>query len=121
PLCNVIGVTTAKAAATRGDFLRAILRGRQKAVAFMYAHPDDAAAIVADTYHLDPAVARHAIEDLVAKSASNTPYWGAGKFDFAGMDRIIAAQKIVGARNGDVDWWKIVDAQFLPDDQKPAR
>ena len=47
--------------------------------------------------------------DLIAKSASNTPYWGAGKFDFAGMDRMIAAQKIVGALTGDVDWSKIVD------------
>jgi NitT/TauT family transport system substrate-binding protein len=121
PLCNVIGVTTVKAAAARGDFLRAILRGRQKAVAFMYAHPDDAAAIVAEAYHLDLAVARHAIGDLVAKSASNTPYWGGGKFDFAGMDRMIAAQKIVGALTGDVDWSKLADPQFLPDDQKPAR
>ena len=121
PLCNVIGVTTAKAAAARGDFLRAILRGRRKAVEFMYAHPDDAAAIVADAYRLDPAVARHAIEDLVAKSASNTPYWGTGRFDFAGMDRMIAAQKIVGALSGEIDWSKLVDPQFLPDDQKPAR
>jgi NitT/TauT family transport system substrate-binding protein len=121
PLCNVIGVTTAKAAAARGDFLRAILRGRRKAVDYMYAHPDDAAAIVADAYRLDPAVARHAIEDLVAKSASNTPYWGTGRFDFGGMDRMIAAQKIVGALSGDVDWSKLVDPQFLPDDQKPAR
>ncbi len=118
PLCNVIGVTTVKAAEARGDFLRAILRGRRKAVEYMYAHPDDAAAIVAEAYHLDPAVARHAIGDLVAKSASNTPYWGAGKFDFAGMDRMIAAQKIVGALSGDVDWSKLVDPQFLPDDQK---
>src|SRR5271170_2022535 len=32
PLCNVIGVTTAEAAATKGDFIRAVLRGRRKAV-----------------------------------------------------------------------------------------
>lgn len=121
PLCNVVGVTTAKAAAARGDFLRAILRGRRKAVEFVYAHPDDAAAIVTDVYRLDPAVARHAIEDLVAKSASNTPYWGPGRFDLAGMDRMIAAQKIVGALSGEVDWSKLVDPQFLPDDQKTAR
>ncbi len=120
PLCNVIGVTTAKAAAGRPDLLRAILRARRKAVDYMYAHPDEAAAIVAEVYHLDPAVARHAIEDLVAKSASNTPYWGTGRFDLAGMDRMIAAQKIVGALSGDVDWTKLVDPQFLPDDQKPA-
>lgn len=119
PLCNVIGVATEKAIAAQGNFLRAVLRGRRKAVEYMYSHPDDAAAIVADVYHLDPAVARHAIEDLIAKSASNTPYWGAGKFDFPGMDRMIAAQKIVGALTGNVDWSKIVDTQFLPDDQKP--
>ena len=35
PLCNVIGVTTGEAAATKGDFIRAILRGRRKAVEFM--------------------------------------------------------------------------------------
>ena len=119
PLCNVIGVATDKAIATQGDFLRAVLRGRRKAVEYMYANPDDAATIIADVYHLDLAVARHAIEDLIAKSATNTPYWGTGKFDFAGMDRMIAAQKIVGALTGDVDWSKIVDPQFLPDDQKP--
>lgn len=121
PLCNVIGVTTVKAAATQGAFLRAVLRGRRMAVEFMYAHPNQSAAIVADAYHLDLAVAKHAIEDLTAKSASNTPYWGAGKFDFPGMDRMIAAQKIVGALSGDVDWSKIVDQSFLPDDQRTAR
>lgn len=119
PLCNTVGVATEKSIAAQGNFLRAILRGRQKAVEYMYSHPDDAAAIVADVYHLDPAVAQHAIGDLIAKSASNVPYWGGGKFDFAGMDRMIAAQKIVGALTGDVDWKKIVDTSFLPADQKP--
>jgi NitT/TauT family transport system substrate-binding protein len=117
-LCNTVGVATEKSIATQGNFLRAILRGRQKAVEYMYSHPDDAAAIVADVYHLDLAVAQHAIGDLIAKSASNVPYWGGGKFDFAGMDRMIAAQKIVGALTGDVDWHKIVDTSFLPADQK---
>ena len=117
-LCNTVGVATEKSIATQGNFLRAILRGRQKAVEYMYAHPDDAAAIVADAYHLDLAVSQHAIGDLIAKSASNVPYWGGGKFDFAGMDRMIAAQKIVGALTGDVDWHKIVDTSFLPADQK---
>ena len=54
------------------------------------------------------------------KSASNTPYWGPGRFDLAGMDRMIAAQKIVGALSGEVDWSKLVDPQFLPDDQKTS-
>jgi NitT/TauT family transport system substrate-binding protein len=121
PLCNVIGVTTAEAAATKGDFIRAILRGRRKAVAFMSAHPDEAAEIVAKAYNLDLDVAKSTINNLVAPSKSGVPYWGPGNFDFAGMDRMIRAQKLVGALTGDVDWSKIVDTSFLSDDLKPKQ
>jgi NitT/TauT family transport system substrate-binding protein len=121
PLCNVIGVTTAEAAATKGDFIRAILRGRRKAVEFMYAHPDEAADIVAKAYNLDVEVAQSTIHNLVAESKSGVRYWGAGGFDFTGMDRMIRAQNLVGALNGEVDWNKIVDTSFLMDDLKPKK
>src|SRR3984885_536857 len=103
PLCNVIGVTTGEAAATKGGFIRAIMRGRRKAVEFMSAHPDEAADIVAKAYNLDIEVAKSTINNLVAPSKSGVPYWSAGNFDFAGMDRMIRAQKLVGARCGEVD------------------
>jgi NitT/TauT family transport system substrate-binding protein len=121
PLCNVIGVTTGEAAATKGDFIRAILRGRRKAVEFMSAHPDEAADIVAKAYNLDVEVAKSTIRNLVAPSKSGVPYWSAGNFDFAGMDRMIRAQKLVGALSGDVEWSKIVDTSFLADDLKPKK
>jgi NitT/TauT family transport system substrate-binding protein len=121
PLCNVIGVTTAEAAATKGDFIRAVLRGRRKAVEFMIAHPDEAADIVANAYNIDIAVAKSTINNLVAPSKSGVPYWGPGNFDIAGMDRMIRAQKLVGALSGDVDWSKIVDTSFLTDDLKPKQ
>jgi len=122
PLCNVIGVSTGEAVAKRGDFLRAILRGRRKAVEFMYSNPDEAAAIVAKSYNLDLAVAKSAVQSLVdSKAKSGIPYWGPGNFDFDGMDRMIRAQKLVGALTGDVDWAKIVDTSFLPDDLKPKK
>ena len=121
PLCNVIGVTTGEAAATKGDFIRAVLRGRRKAVEFMLAHPDEAADIVAKAYNLDVEVAKSTINNLVAPSKSGVPYWSAGNFDFAGMDRMIRAQKLVGALSGDVDWSKIVDESFLADDLKTKK
>jgi NitT/TauT family transport system substrate-binding protein len=121
PLCNVIGVTTGEAAATKGDFIRAILRGRRKAVEFMSAHPDEAADIVAKAYNLDVEVAKSTIHNLVAPSKSGVPYWSAGNFDIAGMDRMIRAQKLVGALSGDVDWSKIVDTSFLADDLKTKK
>jgi NitT/TauT family transport system substrate-binding protein len=121
PLCNVIGVTTGEAAATKGDFIRAILRGRRKAVEFMSAHPDEAADILAKAYNLDVEVAKSTIHNLVAPSKSGVPYWSAGNFDIAGMDRMIRAQKLVGALSGDVDWSKIVDESFLADDLKTKK
>jgi NitT/TauT family transport system substrate-binding protein len=121
PLCNVIGVTTGEAAATKGDFIRAILRGRRKAVEFMSAHPDEAADIVAKAYNLDVEVTRSTIRNLIAPSKSGVPYWSAGNFDFVGMDRMIRAQKLVGALSGDVDWSKIVDESFLADDLKTKK
>jgi len=121
PLCNVIGVSTGTAVASRGDFLRAVLRGRRKAVEFMYSNPDEAAVIVAKVYNLDRSVAQSAIHNLVSSKTAGLPYWGPGNFDFDGMDRMIRAQKLVGALTGDVDWSKLIDASFLPDDLKPKK
>jgi NitT/TauT family transport system substrate-binding protein len=119
PLCNVIGVATGAAVAEKGDLLKAILRGRRKAVEFMYSNPDEAGLIVAKVYNLEPVIAEKAIHNLVSSNGkSGTPYWGPGKFDIEGMNRMIRAQKIVGALTGDVDWSKIVDTRFLPDDLK---
>src|SRR5206468_226396 len=42
PLDNVVGVTTANMAAEKGDFIRAVIRARRKAVEFMYKSPDEA-------------------------------------------------------------------------------
>ena len=43
PLDNVVGVTTVEMAEKKGDFLRAVIRARRKAVQFMIANPDEAA------------------------------------------------------------------------------
>ncbi len=119
PLCNVIGVATGKAIATHGDFLRAVLRARRRAVEFMYAHPDEAGDIVARVYDLDPTIARQAVHNLTAMAPGATrPYWGAGRFDIKGMDGMIAAQRSVGAYSGTPDWEKMIDRSFLADDLK---
>jgi NitT/TauT family transport system substrate-binding protein len=119
PLCNVIGVATGKAIAEHGDFLRAVLRARRKAVEFMYAHPDEAGDIVARVYDLDPAIARQAVRNLTTMAPGATlPYWGAGRFDIKGMDSMIAAQRGAGAFSGTPDWGKMIDRSFLADDLK---
>jgi NitT/TauT family transport system substrate-binding protein len=119
PLCNVVGVATGKAIKQDGEFLKAVLRGRRMAVEFIYAHPDEAAAIVAKAYNIDLPVAKMAIHNLTAPAKPGSlPYWGAGRFDIAGMDRMIAAQQAVGGFTGKVDWNKVIDRRFLPADQQ---
>ena len=120
PLSNVVGVTTANMAAEKGDFIRAVIRARRKAVEFMIANPDEAGDIVAKHYNLTPAVARSAVRNLVTSKTQGVEYWGSGQINMEGLRRMIDVQKSLGAIQGDADVTKMVDTQFLPEDiRKP--
>lgn len=119
PLDNVVGVTTGKAAAARGDFIRAVIRARRQAVDFMYAHPDESAEIIAKAYNLSTDVARSALKNLLAShEKSGVKYWSGGEINLKAMNEMMRAQKIVGALKDDPNWGKIIDEGFLPDDLK---
>jgi NitT/TauT family transport system substrate-binding protein len=118
PLDNVVGVTTSNMAAEKGDFIRAVIRARRKAVEFMTKNPDEAGDIVAKHYNLEPEVARSAVRNLTTSRTNGIPYWGTGQIHLAGMKRMIEVQRMVGAIKGEVDWDKIIDTRFLPDDIK---
>jgi NitT/TauT family transport system substrate-binding protein len=121
PLDNVVGVTTVNMAAQRGDFIRAVFRARRRAVEFMIANPDEAGDIVAKDYNLAPAVARMAVRNLTTSKTDGVPYWGQGQIHLEGMKRMIEVQRMVGAISGTVDYDKIIDTRFLPDDLKAIK
>ena len=121
PLDNVVGVTTVEMAQKKGDFIRAVIRARRKAVQFMKTNPDEAAEIVAKAYNIEPEVARSAVRNLVTSTTKGVPYWGEGEIHLEGLKRMIEAQRAVGAINGEVDYNKIIDTSFLPDDLKAIR
>jgi NitT/TauT family transport system substrate-binding protein len=121
PLGNVVGVTTVEMAEKKGDFIRAVIRARRKAVVFMHDHPDEAADIVAKQYNIDKEVAKSAIVNLTRSTTQGVPYWGEGDIHLTGLKRMIEAQKKVGAISGDVDWDKLIDTRFLPDDLKKGK
>jgi hypothetical protein len=58
-------------------------------------------------------VAESAVSNNVA-----IKYWGRGGFEYAAMDEMLKALKIVGALKAEVDWKKMVDTSFLPDELK---
>ena len=121
PLDNVVGVTTVEMAEKKGDFLKAVIRARRKAVKFMKEHPEEAAEIVAKQYNLEPAVALSAVKNLTTSTTKGVPYWGEGEIHMDGLKRMIEAQRSVGAITGEVDYSKIIDTRFLPDDLKALR
>ncbi len=121
PLGNVVGVTTVEGAAKNGKFISAVIRARRKAVQFMKSNPDEAADIIAKAYNLERDVARSAVRSLVNSTTNGVPYWSEGQVNLSGLQRMIDAQKAVGAITGDVDLSKIIDTRFLPDDLKKNR
>jgi NitT/TauT family transport system substrate-binding protein len=118
PLDNVVGMATADAIKNRGDFIRAVIRARRRAVEFMIAHPDEAGDLVAKDFNITPEVARSAVRNLTTSLTEGVPYWGDGRFHLSGMKRIIEVQKSVGALSGDIDVTKLITTEFLPDDLK---
>lgn len=121
-LSNVVGVTTAEAAKTKGDFIRGVIRARRKAVEFMVSNTREASAIIAKAYGLEAPVAEATVRNLLAsEKKGGVPYWGPGDIRIDTMDNMIRAQKIVGAMKGDADWSKLIDESFLPDDLKSKK
>jgi len=58
------------------------------------------------------------VRNLTTSRTNGIPYWGTGQIHLDGMKRMIEVQRMVGAIKGDVDWDKIIDTRFLPDDIK---
>jgi NitT/TauT family transport system substrate-binding protein len=117
----VLGVASGSQSAAKGDFIKAVIRARRKAVAFMLQNPDEAGDIIAKVYNLEPEVARASIKNLVNSRTAGTEYWGTGQFHLEGLKRAVEVQKMVGAITGDVDLEKMIDTQFLPDDIKAIK
>jgi NitT/TauT family transport system substrate-binding protein len=121
PVSNVVGVAAGADAAPKAAFIKAVIRGRRRAVAFMEQSSDEAGDIIAKAYELEPAVARSAVHNLVTSRTNGIAYWGNGQIYMDGLKRAIEIQKMVGAISGEVDAEKLVDTQFLPDDIKALK
>lgn len=108
PMVQTVGVTTTEYAKANSDKLRKLVQARKKAVAFVYANPEETAKIVAKQYGADEKVILGAVKNLIALK-----YWSAGDFEYEAMDHMVKGLQIVGEIEGKVDWSKIVDASYL--------
>lgn len=113
PMTQTVGITTGAFAKSRGAELRAIIAARRKGVEFIYAHPDEAAAILSSAYHLPPAVATNALQTNLQKFGK---WWSAGNFDMSGMNEVLHAMNMTGELAGSVNWNSMLSQDFLPDE-----
>jgi NitT/TauT family transport system substrate-binding protein len=114
PIAQTVAIASTKFMKEQPEKLRAIIRGRMMGVDYIYSNPKDAAKALSETYDKLPlAVAESAVMNNVA-----IKYWGRGGFEYAAMDEMLKALKIVGALKGEVDWKKMVDDSFLPEELK---
>jgi NitT/TauT family transport system substrate-binding protein len=114
PLANVVAVTTKNMAEERGDFIRAVIRGRMRAVEFMKANPKEAGEIVAKRYNLEPEEGRAAVTALANSVTEGVPYWGGGQFHMGSLSNMVELQKGIGALKGEIDLKGMIDTRFLP-------
>ena len=64
---------TDSATEKQGDKIRAIIRARRRAVAFMNEHPDEAADIIAKTNRIDQEATRALVRKLLAVRVDDRP------------------------------------------------
>jgi NitT/TauT family transport system substrate-binding protein len=110
-MMQTVTVTTTDYAKEGGDKLRGLLAGRRDGVAYIEAHPDEAADITAKAFNGDPALYRKVFKHFVENH-----YWSEGRMDYKAMDLMVEGLQIVGQQKGQVDWKGIVDLSFLPAD-----
>jgi len=110
-MTQTVGIVTDELAKAGPEKIRAILEGRREGVKYIEAHPDEAADIVAKTYNIDPALTREVFRHFL-----EIKYWSEGALKYAAMDRMAEGLKIVGKLKEPIDWQKVSDVSFLPQD-----
>lgn len=112
---QTVGIATDETIAKKGDKLRAVIEARRKGVAFLYANPAEAAAIMGKAYNLAPDVAQSAVANILKQ---NPTWWNPGELKHPLMVAMADALGSVGALQLPIDWKAVTDERFLPQDLK---
>lgn len=113
PILSVVAVTTRDFAAKNPDKIRAILAARRRGVDDIYAHPDDAARIMAAAYEMDPKLAAGTIAATVG---TKQRMWSSGEIDVTELIALQQGMLLTGAKVGGTNWQTLIDISFLPAD-----
>lgn len=111
PMTTSVGITTREFAKAHPDKLKAIIEGRRMGVKAIYDNPQHAADILAKGFKLEPAVAKEAVDNMIAPHM-----WSEGDFNLVELERMADGLRLNGELKGDVEWAEIMDKSYLPSD-----
>ncbi|NBB11869.1 ABC transporter substrate-binding protein [Pseudomonas sp. SLFW] len=114
PMTTSVGITTREFAKAHPDKLRAIIEGRRLGVKAIYDNPQQAADILAKSFKLEPAIAKEAVDNMIAPHM-----WSEGDFNTVELERMADGLRLNGELKGTVDWAAIMDKSYLPSDLQP--
>ena len=106
-----VGVTTEEFARAHPDILRKIVAVHRKAVDYIYAHKEEAAAVYAKIWNVEIEEAREILPKYYGWH-----HWNEGDFSKKGLDAVVDGLRLVGELEGPVDWSKLIDQEFLDKD-----
>lgn len=113
PVTQTVGIVTGDYARKSPDKVRAIVAARRKAVDYLYANPVEAGEIIGRAYSLDRDVAVSAVDNMIKRVGK---WWSPGNFDLPSMNEMVRGLQLVGEVEGNIDWAKVIDRSFLPND-----
>jgi NitT/TauT family transport system substrate-binding protein len=110
---QTVGIVRTDYLLANPKLIRDMIVARRRGVEFIENNPDEASAIMAKYYKLEPDQAKAALNNVLSFDRN---YWSKGEFDFEGMNVLVKGMQIVGAIDTAPDWSTTVDQSYLPDD-----
>jgi NitT/TauT family transport system substrate-binding protein len=112
----LVGITTREFAEKNPELLRKLIKVRRRAVDYIYNNREDAMRIYAKVWDKDP----KDVATYFPKYFNYEGEWSHGGFEKAALDKMSEGMLLAGEINEPVDWSKVIDQRFLPQDlQKP--
>lgn len=112
----LVGVATRKFAQEHPDTLRKLIKVHRRGVDYIYANHDDAIRIYAKYWQQDP----KEVATYFPKYFGYKGEWSPGGFDAEALKKMSEGLQLIGEVKEPVNWSKVIDQQFLPEDlRKP--
>ncbi len=112
PMAQSVGIASGELMRKNPEKLRAIIKARREAVAFMHANPKETVRIFGKHYDKIPAD----VLERVMATLIDDRYWSEGRLERDRLDAMARGMKLVGEFKGGLDWSRFADGSFLPKD-----